>query len=83
MTLLGNTITSERMQSDKEKVSDLLCTLKIDEIPKQIQRSVGFFQNIRSFIAKSGGKLLAFHHLLRKEKDLFLTEKHDKLIDEL
>ena len=43
MRFLGKTITTEGIQPDKKKVSDILSTLKVLKTPKQIRRFIDFF----------------------------------------
>ena len=57
MTFLGNTVTNERMQQDKKKVTNFLSTLEVRKTPKQIRRFIGFFQSFRAFTPNSGSSI--------------------------
>ena len=44
MKFLGNTITSEGMSPNNEKVEKFLKNVKMPQNPKQVKRMIGFFQ---------------------------------------
>ena len=45
---------------------------------KQVKRLIGFAQFFRNYIPDLGTKLMPFYHLLKKDRELEVTEEHRK-----
>ena len=76
MKFLGNTITSEGMSPNNEKVEKFLKNVRMPQNPKQVKRMIGFFQFFRPYLPKLGEKLLPFYKLLRQDTDFKITSDH-------
>ena len=75
ITFLGNTITEKGLQPEEEK---FLRNMRMPQTVKQTKRLIGFVQFFRSFLPHLGEKRMPFYHLLGKDVEFKLNEKHQK-----
>ena len=75
VSFLGNVITKEGLQPEKEKIENFLKTLEIPESVKQVKRLIGFRHFFRSLIPNLIEHSIPFYKLLRKSVSFDITEE--------
>ena len=73
---LGNTITSQGISPNEEKVSKFLNTIVLATTEKGIKSFLGFLQFFRAFIPNLSEKVVGFYKLLQKNVAIELTNEH-------
>ena len=75
---LGNTITSQGISPNKEKVATFLETMKMPRNVRQVKRLIGFLQFFRNFLPSLSIKLIPFYKLLKNNTEFKIEEEHKK-----
>ena len=78
INFLGNTITSQGISPNKEKVATFLETMKMPRNARQVKRLIGFLQFFRNFLPNLSIKLIPFYHLLKNNVEFKIEEEHKK-----
>lgn len=73
---LGNSITSQGLSPNKEKVQTFLDNLKLPKNTRHVKRFIGFLQFFRAFIPSLSIKLFPFYKLLRNDVEFKITKEH-------
>jgi hypothetical protein len=83
ITFLGNSITSQGISPNKEKVTKFLETLKMPQTVTQVKRFIGFLQFFRAFLPDLSVKLFEFYKLLRNNVEFTINDIHRQNFDQL